>query len=129
MLLDEIGNYLQAQGVGTIGTDLYLSQMPDQPDTALSIQETGGYPPDLHADIDYPTFQIMCRSMDYQTARSKAEDAFKVLHGLAETILGTRRYLLISAMQSPTYIGRDASMREMISTNYEVILENQTNLR
>jgi len=122
MLLDEIGAYLQAQGVGTAGTDLFLSGLPDAPDTALAILETGGFEPDLAAPMDNPTFQIMSRAGDYFVARTRAKAAYDALHGLAETVLSGRRYLLIRAMQSPTYIGVDQNGRHLIATNYAAIV-------
>lgn len=123
MLLDEIGAYLEAQAVGTLGADLFLSALPDQPDTAAAVLETGGFEPDLAAAVDNPTFQIICRSADYGAARAKAQAAYVALHGLTETMLSGRRYLLIRAMQSPTYIGADQNGRHLISTNYAAMVD------
>lgn len=123
MLLDEIAAYLQAQLVGTVGTDIFKGALPASPDTALAVVETGGFPPDLAAAVDHPTFQVMCRSPDYATARNKAQAAYTALHGLTETALSGRRYLLIRAMQSPTYIGVDQNGWHLISTNYAAMVD------
>lgn len=126
MLLDEIANFLASQALGTVGVDIFKGHLPSNPDDCTVIFETGGYPGSLAADIDYPTFQVLCRARDYETARAKAEQIYAQLHGLAETVLGTRRYLLIQASQAPASLGQDEAFRHEISTNYRVILENPT---
>lgn len=129
MLLDEVADYLVAQGLGIVGTDIFKGMQPSEPDDCLTILEAGGGPPDLHWAGDYPGFQILTRAVDYETARTQAEAAFGKLHGLSEAVLGARRYLLIRAVQSPAYIGRDENGRPEISTNYQCIVENPTELR
>ncbi len=126
MLLDEIATFLQAQSLGTVGTDLFKGHLPPGPDDCVVIYETGGFEPELAAALDHPTFQVLCRARDYQTARNKAESIYSQLHGLTETVLSSRRYLLIRAMQTPTSIGQDESFRHEVSTNYHAILENPT---
>ncbi|MCL5045573.1 MAG: minor capsid protein, partial [Actinobacteria bacterium] len=127
--LDEIAGYLATKGIGVVGTDIFQSQLPAAPDACVALYETGGFPPELHAAVDHPTFQVLCRAKDYAAARAKAEAVYAALHGLTETVLGGRRYLLIAAMQTPTGIGRDDNGRAEVSCNFRVMLENSTGLR
>jgi hypothetical protein len=41
-ILEAVGNYLVAQGQGTLGTDLFLSRMPETPDACVCIYEGEG---------------------------------------------------------------------------------------
>ena len=84
-MLEEIGNFLQGQGIGIQGTDIFLGDVPQNaPDAAVAIIETSGLAPIYIHGINgpgwnQPSFQIFTRALTYATARSKAEDIFKAL--------------------------------------------------
>lgn len=118
MLLDDIATLLTSAGVGTVGTTLFKSTMPDTPDTATAVIEYGGMPPVHHMAtgpgaarvvIEQPAVQVLCRALDYPTARNLAETAFKALDGYSGTV-NTVRYWTY-ASQSPYLIQRDANDR------------------
>ncbi|WP_461365563.1 minor capsid protein [Candidatus Darwinibacter acetoxidans] len=143
-MLKEIGTYLATQNVGTVGTDIFLGQMPDQPDNCVSLFEYAGSPPDLHWNGEYPGLQVRVRSTSYSGGRAKIGDVMDALHGLHEKVLpgeadakgdnddngepseppasGTR-YLLIRARGSPEVLKRDASDRVEFVINFEIIKE------
>ena len=139
MLLDDIATYLAAQSTAfTIlaGTEGNMTKgfMPDAapaPDTCTTLYETGGTAPthtfSTDADTRYfenPRLQIMTRSTSYESARDRADKAFKLLDGLANTVLPTTAgslYIDISAVQSPFSIGRDANDRFLMSVNFDVM--------
>lgn len=123
MLLDDIGDYLQTHGVGTIGNNLFKGKMPDQPDDCTALFEYAGKPPDLHWDGEYPGLQVRVRNKNYTAGRAKIEEIKNLLHGLTEQMLGTTRYLLIRANQSPESIGQDKNGRNELVCNFSVIKE------
>lgn len=79
-LLDALGSRLQTSGVGTLGTNIFLTQFQDTPDTAVCVFERQGFDP-MHtfgAGVTYgdrPLIRVLCRGPrnDYPTARAKAE--------------------------------------------------------
>ncbi len=145
-MLNEIGTYLETKNVGTVGVDIFLGLMPDQPDSCIALFEYAGSPPDLHWDGEYPGLQVRVRGASYAAARTKIGDVMGVLHGLYEQVLpgevgagggndepggedesveapaGTR-YLLIKARGSPEVLTRDASDRVEFVINFEIIKE------
>lgn len=123
MMLNEIGTYLQSQGIGTLGTDLFLSLMPDQPDNCTALFEYAGSPPDLHWPGEYPGLQVRVRNASYAAGRAKIGEVFKKLHGLHEQNLSGTRYLLIKARGSPEVLKRDESNRTEWFVNFEIIKE------
>lgn len=123
MLLDDIANYLQTQGIGTVGTDIFRGLMPDQPDNCIALFEYAGSPPDLHWNGEYPGLQVRVRNKSYSAGRAKIGAVVDVLHGLTEQVLGTTRYLLIRANQSPESLGRDNNGRNEWVVNFAVIKE------
>lgn len=123
MMLNEIGGYLQAQGAGTLGVDMYLGLMPDQPDNCIALFEYAGAPPDLHWGGEYPGLQVRVRDKTYGTGRTRIAAIVYLLHGLHETELAGTRYLLLRARGSPEVLKRDARNRVELFVNCEIIKE------
>lgn len=123
MLLNDIGTYLQAQGVGSVGTDMFLSLMPDQPDNCVVLFEYAGSPPDLHWPGEYPGLQVRVRYKTYAAGRTKIGQIMQLLHGLHEKDLSGTRYLLIKARGCPEVLKRDGSNRIEWFINFEIIKE------
>jgi hypothetical protein len=130
MLLDDITDYLSSGGLGTPGTDLFGGFAPEKPDVAVVVYETGGTAP-VHAMdaragqavVENPRIQVVCRATqyDYATARTKADQAFKLLDGLPRRSINGVEYLWGEAVQSPFLMGRDESGRVLIACNYQIV--------
>jgi len=123
VMLKEIGTFLQSQGIGTLGANLFLGLMPDQPDNCIALFEYAGSPPDLHWNGEYPGLQVRVRDKSYQAGKAKIEQIVRVLHGLHETVLGGTRYLLVKARGSPEVLMRDENNRIEFFINFEIIKE------
>jgi len=123
VLLDDIASYLQTNGVGTVGVDIFLGSWPVGPNNAVAIFEYAGEPPDLHWPGEYPGLQVQVRNKSYEAGRQKIEQVKNVLHGVAETVVNNHRYLLIRANQSPFFLERDENNRAVFVCNFRVIKE------
>jgi hypothetical protein len=124
-MLSDIGTYLQSQGIGTLGADLFLGLMPDQPDNCIALFQYAGSPPDLHWPGEYPGLQVRVRNKSYVAARTKIGEAMTALHGLHEQTLSGTRYLLIKARGSPEILKRDNNNRVELFVNFEIIKERE----
>jgi hypothetical protein len=122
-MLKEISTYLQSLGIGTLGADIFLGLMPDQPDNCIALFEYAGSPPDLHWNGEYPGLQVRVRNKGYAAARTKIGEVMEKLHRLHEQTLSGTRYLLIKARGSPEILKRDASNRVELVLNFEIIKE------
>jgi hypothetical protein len=128
MFLDEIAARLVAQGVGVIGSSIFLgskASIPTGDGPYISLTETGGSAPTriqnkATANTTRPTAQILVRAKSYLTARTKAKEAYLALDGVFNTVISGVLYHSITARQEPTDIGLDASERPMISFNITV---------
>ncbi len=123
MMLNEIGTYLQTQGVGQLSKDMFLGLMPDQPDNCIALFEYAGSPPDLHWNGEYPGLQVRVRNKSYAAGREKIQRIYELLHGLHNQILSGTRYLLIKARGSPEVLKRDNNNRVELFVNFEIIKE------
>lgn len=126
--LNEIAAKLAAAGVGTRGTNIFLSTDSNIPTDAgpyMTIVETGGTAPRfVHnhagAHTQRPTAQIAVRAADYPAARAMAKAAYDALNGLFNATLSGTFYQRIIARQEPTDIGLEAgTARAMVVFNIE----------
>src|SRR5574340_721729 len=84
MILDLVASYLTSAGIAPAGWTLYKSWLPDTPDQAIVLTETGGAPPDAfnyhNASI---TMQVRIRAArnGYETAKSKWREIFDLVNG------------------------------------------------
>ena len=123
-MLAEIGVYLAQKSIGTVGTDIFLGQMPDQPDSCIVLFEYAGSPPDLHWNGEYPGLQVRVRNKSYAAGRAKIKEVVTELHGVHELTLNGTRYLLIKARGSPEVLKRDNNNRVELFVNFEIIKES-----
>src|SRR5438309_2178295 len=102
MLLDEVGTYLQAQGVGTLGTNMFKGDLPPDVDTVIAIIETGGFAPadqmgsQTLPGYERPSIQILCRAPTYGTARTNADAAWRALTKVTNQLLSGKLYQRIA---------------------------------
>lgn len=129
MILDDMTDYLTTGSIGlTTGTNLFAAGLPDSPDTACAVYETGGFFP-IHAMaagpgsalLERPRIQVVTRAQSYRTARQIAHNAFKLLDGLRDRTVNSTRYLYVQAVSSPAAMGIDGSGRTRVVCNYDVI--------
>jgi len=128
-MVEEVGAFLAAQLPArfTLGTNLFLNYMPDEPATATVVIEYPGSPPlDVYARkpaVEAPRFQLVCRSSGDGSGptvgRDNADAAFMSLHAVGNQTLSGSTYLSISALQSPFLLDRDARGRVEFACNYE----------
>jgi hypothetical protein len=125
MFLDEIAARLVAQGVGTIGSNIFLGSkavIPTGVGPYLSLIETGGSSPlriqnVAAAHVQMPTAQVAVRAQSYLLARTMIKAAYLALDGVYNTSLSGVFYQSITARQEPTDIGLDALDRPLLVFN------------
>lgn len=120
MFLDDIGTYLASKGIGVMDVTIFRGDMPDKPDTCITLSEYAGDPPEIIGEIEHPGLQVRVRSKSYVTARTTLKDIEDELHTLANQILSGTKYLSIFAVQSAVPLGRDSQGRTEIVQNYIV---------
>lgn len=135
MLLDEVGAYVAASGLGVVGTDLFLAQRPEAPDFCTTLYETAGQVPVRafaslagQAKAVRPGLQIVVRGNQgsYQPARLRADALVKLLDGLGDVTLSGVRYLWIGARGEPQPMGFDVNQRPLIAVNFDVVKAQST---
>lgn len=121
-LIDDVATFLQAAGVGTVGTDIFKGYQPETPDACVTLYATGGYPLSEYLPVETPTLQALIRAANYAAAQTKAFAVVDALHPkqdsppLLALVSGKVR---VRAMQPPASIGKDEQGRHEFSVNFE----------
>lgn len=132
-LLEELGNYLQTQGLGTLGTDLFLGTLPIDapgmvtPDAVTALLETPGFPAQyvhstLGPDWEQPVLQILVRgaAYDYAGARQHAQDVFLALGTIRNQALSGTSYLWCQPIQSVFKLRDDDYSRPIMTCQFRI---------
>ena len=133
MAIHDIADYLSSGGLGTVGTDIFMSAMFGEADPSLAVLLTGGQSsvhthrsgPGLAA-VERPRVQVVTRSENPETAMQRAQVAFKLLDGLRERQINGIRYLWSTAVQPPFALDRDEENRFHVIFNVDLYRERST---
>jgi len=125
----EVAQFLEDSAIGTQGTDIFITEMPDEKDgsvdDAVSVMSTGGFEPDpdIGDDVQVPTVQIMVRDNSYATGSAKIHSIHVLMIDVRNTTLssGGKHVYFTNGMQEPTYLGKDDKDRNLFSCNYRFI--------
>lgn len=118
----DVKDLLVTAGLGTYGTDLFVSKEPTKPDACVTIYDTSGMPPEAWFELDYPGIQVRIRGAvnGYIVAMAKAYSIKNALHGVYNTTQGGARYISIIATGEPECIGYDENERAIIVLNFNI---------
>jgi hypothetical protein len=127
--LDDIADYIQTAGLGTIGEDLFTAKMPDSPDACACLTERSGIAPDAITTIERPGFRVLCRGEDsdagISAAFAKAYAIKKLLHRAVGLTLGTTLYHRIDALGAPSYNAQDDRGRPIYELSFVATKEEE----
>ncbi|MCR4398935.1 MAG: minor capsid protein [Firmicutes bacterium] len=121
MLIQDIAAYLEVNGVGAVGADIFFGHLPDQPECAIALYPTGGFSQDLNLDDVRLTAQVLVRGRSYQEAYEKVWRTFNLLDRPADRlIVANGRKMVVKAMQPPFFMNRDEANRFLFAFNVMV---------
>ena len=99
---------------------LYVGYMPDTPDNAVAIYNTGGYARDMSGSaVEEPTFQVRVRNASYAAVEIVCRTVMEKLHRKNATKL-----LMIQSQSAVLDLGRDDSNRPEWSMNFRCYYVN-----
>lgn len=140
MTLDEVGAYLQAQGIGTLGSTLWTGFMPPAVNASdpmmVAVHEYGGrYQTGLSRAFgdgqitrELTRLQIEVRGLveDYKGARQKAQDAYLAMSALMSATLSGVSYFTSIMLQPPFPLMQDGAKRWVFVFNCELYKQATT---
>lgn len=137
-LLDEVGSYLQAQGIGSLGatTGWRIYKGFQYPSTGRAIVLTETAAPNQHkhseATLDNKALQVLVRgpvnsvANAYSTALAKGEAVRTALEAIANEAMGGRYYPMVVLASGPIPLGQDENQQPRMSWNYLALRSKTT---
>lgn len=119
--LNEIADYMETAGVGTVATDIFIGEQPADPNDCVAIF---GLPGEVIGDqrevasLQFPRFQVVIRNSDYDAGSAKLQDVRDTLHSKYGLQLPSWRVLRMAADQEGGPIGSDDQNRFEFSINF-----------
>ena len=130
MILEALGDYLQTNSIGTLGTNIFLGKMPANPDYCITLYEYEGMAPvesfgGAPYDIDMPRIQIVVRGArdDYPTARDGAKAVRDLLSDLTNVTISSTNILRVASLGAFIPLGLDDKDRPRIAANFQAYVE------
>ena len=132
MLLDDLADYLSTQGYGTVCSSgdysIYVGRAPEVPARCIALFEYGGLPA-VHtmsstpgqASPEQPRMQVLVRSPNYSSGRTKINNIFKALDQLSNTTINGCTYYYIEAVSSPIEQPRDRNENAVFVVNFQIM--------
>lgn len=128
--IDEIGDYLATAGVGTVATNIFIGELPPDPDNCVALF---GLPGQVIGDqrevpsLQFPRVQALIRNKSYDLASDKMQAVRTALHGKYGLLLPNWRVLRIHAEQEGGPIGTDDQDRFEFSINFVAEVNGEVN--
>lgn len=127
-LVEDVATYLEQQGTGAIGTNLFCAYLPDKPDSAIVLYEYAGLPINrLDRAFCGLSLQVCVRSPDYPEGLLRAQGVSDALVKIGDTDMGFSpvaingtTYFQFSALQSPYKLREDDDGRAYFVQNFRV---------
>lgn len=128
-ILEAVGNKLATDGLGTLGTNIFLSIMPDTPDLCTAVYEYAGQSPldtfgaSVNIALDRPNVQVMTRASrnEYVAARDRAVNVRNALAKVSNVNLSGIQVLRIAPASAINHIGLDEKDRPLITITFNVV--------
>jgi hypothetical protein len=131
VMLDDLGIYVATNAVFSpslvLGTNLFLSVLPEQPANVVALYENSGPGPVFTMGsnhlprIDRPELQFIVRNESYSTGRALSEVLYRLLTQITNQTIGGVLYQRIEAISNPGLIQRDETRRSVFSCNFYVM--------
>ena len=127
MMLEDIAEYLEDGGIGTLGTDILLASEPTAPDNCITLYEYAGGPPSLLAELENPGLQVRVRNTSWYNARVKLESIKTLLQKIGNEFdeefaggitINSTFYAKIFPTAGITPLGEDEKGRSIITQSY-----------
>jgi Bacteriophage minor capsid protein len=133
VVLEDLGAYLEAEGLGTLGTTLFLGGLPlDTPthptaDAITALVATPGFPAEYVHDVlapsrEIPVMQILTRGApyDYPGAWTWAWEIWVALGSIRNQVLSGTFYLGVVPIQNIWKLRDDDYARPIMTTQFRI---------
>lgn len=130
MILEALADRLTSASVATVGTNLFLGMMPDDPDLCVALFEYAGAPPlevlqNNAATLERPGIQVLVRAgrNDYPVARDLTNTIRNTLTAITDEEISGVRFLRVAALSAVNATGTDEKDRPQFTLAMQAVAE------
>ena len=103
--------------------NIYISQLPTEPDRVISLYDSGGISPNPRWLLDRPDVTVMVRGKDYADGYAKAEGVKNRLLGIAPQTVSGNSWLGIIQIGDIIFTGYDDKERPIFTLTFRIWIE------
>lgn len=123
--LEDIGQYLNDNNVGTLATDIFYSGFDENALNCITLYEQAGQRTqttnDKNVKLEKPELGIRVRNSSDDSARDKADEIYNLLDLTFNKTIGNTRFKSIRAIAPPFYVTTTTPNNLVIySINFEL---------
>jgi hypothetical protein len=106
----------------TFGTDLFIGEIPPEPNECVVVFDTGGSPSEPHYTYERPTVQIRVRGErgGYVVAYDLINAVRNTLNGQSNVSVNTSRYVGIWQQGDVSFVAWDDNQRPLFTVNFRL---------
>jgi hypothetical protein len=114
MIAEDLADFLATNGIGTVGTDLFIGELPLDTNNCLSLVYSPS--PEPNKSIPYYTqdIDVWGRFSKFDRGYSKLQEVFDLIHGKENYIMGDYHVYLSFARGQINDNDRDSQRRHLI---------------
>ena len=141
-LVKDIADYLDTNSFGTVGTDIFLSNLPSSPDSCIAVYQNEDsaveriagidVPSDRIAGIKKPRFKVVVREASYDAAMASMKAIEEELVQIGDEYIGTLSegveingafYFRVNTTEDAYEQDRDAQDRVIVAQNFNTAIK------
>lgn len=127
-LIRQLSGFLQSNGHGTVGTDIFVEDMPYSPANSLMVMSNVSPAPDDYIDTETLNFEVWCRNESTKTASDKLSAVKVLLHRFYHLTLGEYYIYYIGATGNIENLTKDVDNRSLQKINFRAIYRNNNSV-
>jgi hypothetical protein len=120
-VIDELLSYLETNGIGTSGTDLFKAVKPADVDNCVVLYDTGGPGPNTETPIHDLGIQIIVHNVSYGNGYTKAKSIFDLLDKATSFL--TTPVSMCRAEHLPFHLGVDEEGKHQIGLDFTLTMK------
>lgn len=125
--LYDIGSYLESQGIGVLGTDIFYRGFDATAPNCIALFDRAGLPSivSLSKDliIERPELGVLVRNEDDTAGDQIAHSIYELLNFVTDTTIGATRFAHIEAIAPPFFVSQTDPGSFVFSTNFSLEIE------
>ncbi len=103
----------------SVGTNLFISFMPDSPDNVIVVTPYGGSSPELNSKYKHNSHvQVSSRASTFSVAYNTCQEIINQIH-YNGNVLSNSRGMLYAIQSSPIFLQREEDRRVIVVCNFE----------